>query len=82
MPHRYSTGEVAAALERIGIRFLRQRGSHLRYQGSWRGQQRNVTLVAGQRQIPPRTLAFILKQSGLTVGELARLVEGADIGAE
>jgi predicted RNA binding protein YcfA (HicA-like mRNA interferase family) len=79
MPRRYSTDEVAAALERIGIRFLRQRGSHLRYQGLWRTQQRNVTLVAGQRLIPPRTLAFILKQAGLTAEEFARIVEGESI---
>jgi predicted RNA binding protein YcfA (HicA-like mRNA interferase family) len=79
MPRRYSTDEVAAALDRIGIRFLRQRGSHLRYRGTWRGQQRNVTLVAGSRQIPPRVLAFILKQAGLTAEELARIVDGGGI---
>jgi predicted RNA binding protein YcfA (HicA-like mRNA interferase family) len=79
MPRRYSTDEVAAAPERIGIRFLRQRGSHVRYRGTWRGQQRNVSLVAGQRQIPPRILGFILKQAGMTAEELARIVEGEDV---
>ena len=79
MPHRYSTAEVTAALERIGIRFLRQRGSHLRYQGTFRGREQNVTLVAGQRQIPPRTLSSILKQAGLTAEELSRLVAGIDV---
>jgi predicted RNA binding protein YcfA (HicA-like mRNA interferase family) len=76
MPRRYSTGEVAAALERIGIRFERQRGSHRQYRGVWRNRARSVTLVAGQKVIPPRTLSAILKQAGLTAGELHRLVRG------
>ena len=79
MPRRYSTAEVAAALERIGIRYLRQRGSHLRYKGFWRGQERNVTLVAGHRQIPARTLSSILKQAGLTAQELSRLINGQQV---
>jgi predicted RNA binding protein YcfA (HicA-like mRNA interferase family) len=76
MPRRYSTREVSEALERIGIRFLRQQGSHMRYRGTWRGRERNVTLAAGQRPIPPRTLSFILKRAGLSAGELERLVRG------
>ena len=76
MPRRYSTAEVAAALESISIRFQRQRGSHLRYRGLWRGRVRNVTLVAGQRQIPPRVLSSILKQAGLSAEELSRLIAG------
>ncbi|MCH7718281.1 MAG: type II toxin-antitoxin system HicA family toxin [Chloroflexi bacterium] len=74
MPRRYSTREVAEALERIEIRLLRQRGSHVRYRGAWRGQERNVTLVAGQKTIPARTLSSILKQAGLTADELSRLI--------
>ena len=79
MPRRYSTREVAEALERIGIRFLRQKGSHMRYRGIWRGRERNVTLVAGQRLIPPRTLSQILSQVGVQPEEFVRLIEGADI---
>ncbi len=79
MPRRYSTAEVAEALERIGIRFLRQRGSHVRYRGLWRGRERNVTLVAGQRVIPARTLSSILKQAGLAASEFSRLARGEDI---
>ena len=76
MPRRYSTREVAEALERIGIRFVRQRGSHVRYRGFWRGQERNVTLVAGQKTIPARTLSAALKQAGLTPEEFAHLIRG------
>ncbi len=79
MPRRYSTDEVAAALEKVNIHVLRQRGSHVRYRGVWRGQERNVTLVGGRRQIPPRTLAAIVRQAGLTAEELARVARGERI---
>ncbi len=48
----------------------------MRYQGYWRGRQRNVSLVAGQKAVPPRTLAFMVKQAGLTAAQLDRLVRG------
>ncbi|MCH7565798.1 MAG: type II toxin-antitoxin system HicA family toxin [Gemmatimonadetes bacterium] len=79
MPWRYSTREIAAALARIDIHLIRQRGSHMRFRGIWRGQERNVTLVAGDKTIPARTLASILKQAGLTPTELSRLVRGEDL---
>ena len=79
MPRRYSTREVEAALHRVGVRRVHQRGSHIRYRGVWRGQPRSVTLVAGERKIPPRTLSYILKQAGLTAQELANLVNGEDV---
>jgi predicted RNA binding protein YcfA (HicA-like mRNA interferase family) len=66
-------------LERIGIRFQRQRGSHTRYRGVWRGRERNVTLIAGQKEIPARTLASVLEQAGISAKELARLVRGEDV---
>ncbi len=78
MPRRYSTREVAEALKRIGIRFLRQKGSLMRY-SIWRGRERNVTLVAGQQLIPPRTLSQILSQIGVRPEEFVRLIEGAEI---
>jgi predicted RNA binding protein YcfA (HicA-like mRNA interferase family) len=79
MPRRYSTREVEAALRRIGIHWVHQRGSHVRCRGVWRGQERNVTLVAGEKKIPARTLSYILKQAGLTAKELASLVSGEDV---
>jgi len=79
MPRRYSTREVEAALRRIGVHLVHQRGSHIRYRGVWRGQQRNVTLVARETKIAPRTLSYVLKQAGLTANELASLVGGEDV---
>jgi predicted RNA binding protein YcfA (HicA-like mRNA interferase family) len=70
---------VEVALGRIGIRRVHQRGSHVRYRGIWRGRQRKVTLVAGEKTIPARTLSYILKQAGLTAEELAGLINGADV---
>lgn len=79
MPRRYSTREVAGALGRIGISFVRQRGSHMRFSGVWRGQTRNVSVVARQKEIPAGTMSVILEQAGLTAEELDRLVEGEDL---
>ena len=79
MPRRYSVREAEAARNRIGIQLIRQKGSHIRYRGIWRGMERNVTLVAGQNVIQPRTLSEVLKQAGLSADELARLVAGEDV---
>ena len=76
MPRRYSVREVTRALESLGFERLRQRGSHIRYRGSWRGQQRNVSLVSGQREVPAPTLASIIGPAGLTPEEFQRLVDG------
>ncbi len=43
------------------------------------GQRRNVTLVAGQRQIPAKTLSSILNQANLTTNEMVRLIEGEEV---
>ena len=51
----------------------------MRYGGIWRGRERNVTLVAGQRLIPPRTLSQIVSQIGVRPEEFVRLIEGAEI---
>ena len=79
MPRRYSEREVSRALERIGFELVRQRGSHMRYRGFWRGQQRNVSIVSGRREIVPSLLSDILAQADLTVEELDALVRGERI---
>ena len=79
MPPRYSTAEVERALSRLGFALKHQRGSHLRYQAFWRGSVRNVTLTANQRMIPPGTLGASLRQAGITMEELGRLVAGEQI---
>ncbi len=79
MPRRYSTAEVAAALDRIGIRFVRQHGSHMRYSGTWRGLVRHVTLVSGVREIKPGTLSGILQQAGISLEELRTLMSKGNV---
>ena len=79
MSRRYSADEVATALRRIGFALERQRGSHQRYSGYWRGRTRYVTLVARQKEIPDPTLAHIIRQAGMTKSELERLIKGEDI---
>lgn len=51
----------------------------MRYRGVWRGRERNVTLVAGQRLIPPRTLSQILSQIGIRPEEFVKLIDGGNI---
>ena len=79
MPRRYSTDEVDAALRRIGFSPERQRGSHQRYIGRWRGAARYVTLIAGRKEIDPRTLSSICHQAAITRSELHRLISGEHI---
>ena len=79
MPRRYSMREAQAAQNRIGLLRIRQKGSHIRYRGIWRGMQRNVTLVAGQTVVQQRMLSEMLKPAGLSADELARLVAGEDV---
>ena len=61
------------ALERAGFAFERQRGSHAVLINR---QTRRCAVVPlhGGRDIPPGTLRGILRQAGLTVDELHRLL--------
>ncbi len=79
MPPRYSARQVEAALERLGFAFVRQRGSHRRWRGRWRGMTRNVSVVAGVRQIKPGTFYSIAEQAGLSANELEQLTLGVTI---
>jgi predicted RNA binding protein YcfA (HicA-like mRNA interferase family) len=79
MQRQFSTDDVAYALESIGFIRVRQRASHIRYSGEWRGQSRHVTLVAGQDPIPLGTLKSILAQASLTKAELRRLLQGEQL---
>jgi hypothetical protein len=51
----------------------------MQYVGRWRGMERHVPLVAGQRQIPPPTLRQILKQASIRREELDHLIAGESI---
>ena len=79
MPRRYSTDEVLAALRSIGILPVRQRGSHIRLQGTFRGGTRLVTVPHVRGTIDAGTLSSILRQAGITRDELGRLVDGEAI---
>jgi predicted RNA binding protein YcfA (HicA-like mRNA interferase family) len=74
MPRRFSEAEVSALLRRLGFARGRQRGSHVQYRGRFGERERHVTLVARQRQIPPRTLRSIAAQLGVTADELAKML--------
>ena len=58
--------EVVRVLEKNGFRFVRQRGSHRRYEGTVDGRAQLVT-VAGKNsdELTQETLASIRRQSGL-----------------
>jgi predicted RNA binding protein YcfA (HicA-like mRNA interferase family) len=74
VPRRYSSDEVIRALSRVGIQSVRQRGSHVRLRGTYRGGTRHVTVPIGQASLHPRTLSSILRQAGLTHEEFERLL--------
>lgn len=58
--------EVVRVIEENGLRFVRQRGSHRRFEGTVNGHVRRVT-VAGKDgdELTRATLASIRRQSGL-----------------
>ena len=60
--------EVAARLERLGFREVRQRGSHKQYRHP-DGRATTVPFHAG-RDISPTLLRLIARDIGLTVEEL------------
>ncbi|HLE80184.1 MAG TPA: type II toxin-antitoxin system HicA family toxin [Dehalococcoidia bacterium] len=82
MPRRYSTDEVIGALARVGIQPVRQRGSHVRLEGHFRGARRHVTVPVVRGEQSPKTLSSILRQAGLTREEFIRLASGLDLGEE
>ncbi len=73
MPRRYRPREVIRVLERLGWRAVRQRGSHVRLELP---DGRNpVTVPTSRREIDPKTLGSILRQSGLSVREFVNAAE-------
>lgn len=66
--------EAIRALERAGLVFDRQRGSHVHL---WHPQRRRTVTVpvhAGET-LGPKTLKSILRQAGLTVEEFRELLK-------
>jgi len=62
--------EVIRALERAGFVFERQKGSHRLYMK----ENRAVTIAYHNKNIKPKTLHSIIKQSGLELEEFINLL--------
>lgn len=65
--------DIVRALQRDGWIGLRQRGSHIRLQKQVEGETLRITIPA-HRPVKRSTLAHILKQAGLGVDDLLRLL--------
>jgi predicted RNA binding protein YcfA (HicA-like mRNA interferase family) len=65
--------QVVRALQRDGWRVVRQRGSHVHLQKTLRGEMLKL-VVPAHRPIKRSTLAHILKQARLEVGEFLELL--------
>jgi len=66
--------ELVKALERAGFEFLRQRGSHVTMVNRDKGRTA-VVPVHSNKDLPKGALAHILRGSGLTSGDLRRLLK-------
>ena len=65
--------KVVRALQRAGWIIVRQRGSHLRLQRRT-AEETLKLIIPAHRPVKRSTLAHILKQAGLTVEELQKLL--------
>lgn len=70
----YSYRDVVKALDKLGFRVVRQRGSHLVLKGFFKEKKRTV-VVPRRKEIAIGTLRGILFQAGLTVEEFLKLIE-------
>ena len=65
-----SGGEVIRALERLGFRVVRQRGSHVMLRKGMDG-----CVVPLHRELKRRTLSGILRQAGVGASEFISTIE-------
>lgn len=65
MPKPISLKTVLKVLKKKGFFFVRQKGSHSRYEKVEKGKTRKVTIKVGSKEIPHGTFQSILLQSGL-----------------
>ena len=68
-----SAGDVIRALERIGYRVVRQRGSHLRLRDTLDQNHRPVT-VPNHKVLKPGLLRSLIRDANLTVEEFVSLL--------
>jgi len=69
LPRDLSGQRVAKALRRLGFQFEHQEGSHLRLSNG----ARRVTIPM-RSALLPKTLQSVLKQAGITIEELMRVL--------
>ena len=70
----YSSLEVVRTLERIGFKKVSQRGSHLKLRMKSPDMTRTVIVKMGAKDVPPGTMASILRQAGLSREEFQSAV--------
>lgn len=61
--------DVERILIKNGFYLSRTKGSHQQFVGYVRDQKKRVTVILNQKQFTPKTLASMVKQSGLTEDE-------------
>jgi predicted RNA binding protein YcfA (HicA-like mRNA interferase family) len=61
--------EVERILQHHGFALKRISGSHQQFVGFVRGRRRKVTVIKNQKRFAPKTLASMIRQSGLTEQE-------------
>jgi len=64
MPNIYSSKEITSVLEKLGFKFISQKGSHGKYK-DFRGNTAIVPL--SKKEIPEGTFRSILKQADITL---------------
>lgn len=73
MPRRFTPRESIRVLESLGWRVVRQRGSHVRLEMP---DGRNpVTVPVSRRELDPKTLSSMLRQTGLSIREFLDAAE-------
>lgn len=73
MPPRYRPREVVRVLERLGWVRLHQAGSHIRL--ALPDGRHPLTVSTSHREVPPGTLASIIRQAGMTRREFNAAAE-------
>lgn len=66
---RLTSRDVERILFRHGFTRDRMSGSHQQFVGLVRNEKRRVTVIARQKRFAPKTLATMIRQSGLSEKE-------------
>ena len=66
---KLSSKDVEKILRKNGFELVSQKGSHKQFKGVVKGRKRRVTVPADRKNLNPKTLKSMLRQSGLTVEE-------------